>query len=331
MQRLKSGEYIHLSDSILKVLAQNRIFTISEFLQEDTEKISALTKLSLPQVLDVRNDIFTKYSAPLVNGATLLVQNVMKRKFISTGIQSLDNIINGGIPTGFITEFCGIAESGKTQLCLQVAINCVKSSEDVVLFVDTKGDFSADRVQKILDATGFSYKDMAQIMFKIKVVHIWTMDEIVEFFKKLKSRIVVIENLALIIIDSLPCLMFQHLGDDNKIGLTFLNSLVNYSRCLCKEMNIGIVCVNIQTRWIDQDIMEDDDAEQSTLPKETYTEKRNRCLGKYWQQIPALVLILEKEKYYNVNFTQVNVAVVQSFNLNCNKKCVLKISNLGVT
>lgn len=59
---------------------------------------------------------------------------------------------------------------------------------------------------------------MAIVMYKIRVIHIWTMDEILEFLKSLKNKIVVIERLSLIIIDSLPCLMFQYLGDDNKIG-----------------------------------------------------------------------------------------------------------------
>lgn len=59
---------------------------------------------------------------------------------------------------------------------------------------------------------------MASIMFKIKVVHIWTMEELVEFFKSLKNKIIPTENLSMVIIDSLPCLMFQYIGEENKIG-----------------------------------------------------------------------------------------------------------------
>lgn len=59
---------------------------------------------------------------------------------------------------------------------------------------------------------------MASIMYKIRVVNIWTMEDLVELFKCLKNKTLEIENLAMIIVDSLPCLMFQHLGDDNKMG-----------------------------------------------------------------------------------------------------------------
>lgn len=66
---------------------------------------------------------------------------------------------------------------------------------------------------------------MAIIMSKIKVIRIWTMEELTEIFNQLKQRSIIIDNLLLIIVDSLPCLMFQHLGDNNKIGL-YLNMKV---------------------------------------------------------------------------------------------------------
>lgn len=59
---------------------------------------------------------------------------------------------------------------------------------------------------------------MATIMCKIQVVRIWTIDEVIELFQNIKQKIVKIENLVLIIIDSLPCLMLQFLGDENKMG-----------------------------------------------------------------------------------------------------------------
>lgn len=73
----------------------------------------------------------------------------------------LDEMLEGGMPTGTITELCGLADSGKTQLCFQVAINCVRSSRNTVLYIDTKGDFSSVKVQKILNMSGLSYKVMS--------------------------------------------------------------------------------------------------------------------------------------------------------------------------
>lgn len=71
---------------------------------------------------------------------------------------SLDLILNGGIFIGQITEVYGLAGSGKSQLCMQLAINSVKQINNTVLYIDTKGDFSSIRVQKILDANNCSHK-----------------------------------------------------------------------------------------------------------------------------------------------------------------------------
>ncbi|XP_026757996.2 DNA repair protein RAD51 homolog 4 isoform X2 [Galleria mellonella] len=291
MQQLKSIELIYLNKNVLKSLTQNRITTIKDFLHEDPEKIALLTKLTFAQVLEIRNDIYKKFSAVLITGEKLL-EKIIRNKKLCIGIKSLDEILDGGIPVG-ITEFCGLAESGKTQLCFQIAINCVKNSENNVLYIDTKGDFSALRIQKILDTNGFSHKDMALVLTKIKVIRIWSMEELIELLKKIKNKQCCIEKLALIIIDSLPCLMFQHLGDSNKL----------------------------------------DDGEISSILKEPgFVEKRNRCLGKYWKHIPTTVVLLEKSQMSTVdNTSDLNVTVIKCCNIECDRYCTLKLGDFGVT
>lgn len=149
-------------------------------------------------------------------------------------------------------------------------------------------------------------------------------------------------------------------------GLFFLNALVNYSRFIANEFNVGIIYINIQTRWIDSDItdMEGniyiyiwklcldcdfvsqkicmvkyiflDDAESTSAFKEqTYIEKRNRCLGRYWEQIPALVLQLEKyedNSKESESYTQIKISVLSSNAFqNENGQCILKLSSVGIT
>ncbi|XP_045445804.1 DNA repair protein RAD51 homolog 4 [Melitaea cinxia] len=329
MNLLDLREHVYFTESILKTLKQNRIYTVFDFLQEEAEKLSTLTKLTLPQILEIRQEIFKKHSANLISGTTLFINSLT--------CKNLDETLGGGIPVGLITEICGLAGCGKTQLCMQLAINSVKESDDSVLYVDTKGDFSAIRLQKILDANGISYKEMAKIMLKIRVVRIWSMEDLIILLENIKSGVLKIENLSLIIVDSLPCLLFQHFGDDNKIGLTFLNRVVNNSRYISKEYQIGIIYVNIQTRWVDQDVSDPEEIESTATVKDnTYTEKRNRCLGKYWQTIPALLLVIEKYSDYNVennyeNCVMIKVMVTRHFNPLVVENCILKLNALGVT
>lgn len=84
----------------------------------------------------------------------------------------MDSILNGGIPIGFLTEICGLAGSGKSQLCMQLAINCVMSSNSSVLYIDTKQDFSAVRIQKTLEAYGLSHKVSIYIFINIYPLYV---------------------------------------------------------------------------------------------------------------------------------------------------------------
>ncbi|XP_072944311.1 DNA repair protein RAD51 homolog 4 [Epargyreus clarus] len=327
MQKLTMQDHVCLTENILKTLAKNRIITISDFLQEDTEKISIISKLSLSELSDVRSSILSRYSAPLQNGSMWLAKSLTKRKVIPTCIESLDTALNGGIPVGAITEICSLASSGKTQLCFQVAINCAKELESSVLYIDTKGDFSAVKIQKILDLHGCNHKQMAAIMLKIKVVHIWTLEDAVQLLSKVKSE--TIDNLGLIIIDSLPCLMFQHLGDDNKIGLKLLNELVNNLRFISNRFEAGVICTNIQTRWLDQDVPDMDDDVTSISTKDSIVERRIRCLGKYWQHIPSVLCVIEKSESNTLENNKCNEIQMQVFKSTLPKqsKCFTFILN----
>lgn len=55
-------------------------------------------------------------------------------------------------------------------------------------------------------------------MSQIKVIRIWNMEDINVLLDQLEKGVLIIDNLSLIVVDSLPCLMFQYLGDECKIG-----------------------------------------------------------------------------------------------------------------
>ncbi|VVC89747.1 unnamed protein product [Leptidea sinapis] len=294
MDTLYSDLSKNLTQPIIKKLSQNRIKTLIDFLQEDIEKLSNLTKLEIPCILQIRKNIFEIYSATVVNSLSLFNTVCSRITELETGIESLDSILNGGINIGYITEVCGLAGSGKTQLCMQLAVNCVKNRDKTVLYIDSKGDFSAIRIQKVLEECSFSHKEMAAVMLKIKVAFIWTMDELVDILLQVKNNKNEYNCLSLIILDSLPSLMFQHFGDENKI---------------------------------------DNESSDLTTSDTYYRENINRCLGKYWKNIPKTIIILEKIRQKNTQIEN-NDTHIQTTVLNCDigqiKKSVLTITSSGV-
>jgi DNA repair protein RAD51 len=67
---------------------------------------------------------------------------------ISSGSETLDTLLGGGIRSGMITDVYGESGSGKTQLCFTLAVNCIKNGGKV-MFVDTAGTFRPERIMEI--------------------------------------------------------------------------------------------------------------------------------------------------------------------------------------
>jgi DNA repair protein RadB len=67
---------------------------------------------------------------------------------IPTGCKKIDEILEGGIPNRKVSLVYGEAETGKTTLAMQCAVNCARRGYKT-LFVDCDGTFSARRLSQI--------------------------------------------------------------------------------------------------------------------------------------------------------------------------------------
>ena len=70
----------------------------------------------------------------------------------TSGCKSLDELLGGGFESGTITQLYGEAGSGKTNICIQTAVECAKSGKTVI-FLDCEG-FSPERFFQIASSRG---------------------------------------------------------------------------------------------------------------------------------------------------------------------------------
>jgi len=111
-----------------------------------------------------------------------------------SGSKDLDEFLDGGYDSDIITTLYGPAGSGKTNLCLLAAVNVAKSGKKVI-FIDTEGSFSIDRLKQI------SSDDEIKNIVLLKATKFF---EQVQIFNKLIGRIS--SNVGLIIVDSMVML-----------------------------------------------------------------------------------------------------------------------------
>ncbi len=83
---------------------------------------------------------------------------------IPTGCGTIDKILEGGIPFESVSLIYGEAETGKTTLAMQCAINCARQSYKT-LFVDCDDTFSARRMSQIAFE---NFKEIAELVILMK-------------------------------------------------------------------------------------------------------------------------------------------------------------------
>lgn len=84
---------------------------------------------------------------------------------ITTGSESFDKLLGGGVETQSITEVYGEYGSGKTQLCMTlcVTVQLPKDEgglESKAIYIDTEGTFRPERVAEIAETRGLDTKEV---------------------------------------------------------------------------------------------------------------------------------------------------------------------------
>ena len=129
----------------------------------------------------------------------------MKVEKISTGSFDLNKWLHGGYEKGIITMIAGPPASGKTNFVLLASCSQAKKGNKVI-FVDTEGGFSPERVEQI---AGESYEE---IMKNILILNPTNFEEQKKVFVNL-LKTVKKEHANLIIVDGMAMLYRLELGD----------------------------------------------------------------------------------------------------------------------
>ena len=131
---------------------------------------------------------------------------------IMTGSYDLNKWLEGGYEKGIITLFYGPAASGKSNFVILAACHQAKK-EKKIIFIDTEGSFSIDRINQIS-------KGLPEFILKnIVILKPTNFEEQKKAFLKLNKELVSSENIGLIIVDSITMLYRLELAEARKKGL----------------------------------------------------------------------------------------------------------------
>ena len=163
---------------------------------------------------------------------------------ISTGSFDLNKWLYGGYEKGIITMIAGPPGSGKTNMAILTTCSQAKKGNKVI-FIDTEGGFSSDRVKQI---TGETYEEVLKNIFLISPS---SFEEQKKYFSTLNNHLKK-EQISLIVIDSMAMLYRLEMGDartkEGDENVKEINcEVANQMKILAeisKKQNIPVVITN---------------------------------------------------------------------------------------
>lgn len=173
---------------------------------------------------------------------------------IMTGSHDVNKWLEGGYEKGILTLFYGPAASGKSNFVTLAACHLAKKDKKVI-FIDTEGSFSIDRIKQI---SGGIPEFILKNIVILKPINFYEQKK--AFFKLLKEY--KSKNIGLIIVDSMVMFYRLELAEARKRGLDEVrrinNELANQMKALYEIARKGDIPVLITTQVYNDFLNEED-------------------------------------------------------------------------
>ncbi len=172
---------------------------------------------------------------------------------ISAGSYDLNKWLHGGYESDIVTVIYGSSGTGKTNFCLLAAVSQTKKGNKVI-YIDTEGGFSAERVKQL------SPENTSSVLSNIFLLKPTNFEEQKESFKTILKNLK--NEVSLIIVDGMTMLYrldFASARKESEEEIRKINAeLASQIRTLAeiaRKREIPVIVTNQVYRWEDEDKM----------------------------------------------------------------------------
>ncbi|XP_072040998.1 DNA repair protein RAD51 homolog 4-like [Amphiura filiformis] len=251
MTLLRVGLCPALSTDVLESLNKASIKTVLDFVCSDLEKLSQVCSVSYKVLVSIRRLLLAQYSSYPVNGTDLYNDVMSVVAILPTGCSSLDELLDGGLYTSEVLEIAGGSGVGKTQLCTSIAASIAVSSEQNVnvLYIDTSGGFSCQRLQDMMVARNIPEKAMIAAFQRIQCTKVFDLFEVIQLLENTKHSIdsgsdTFYSALKVVVLDSVTAIVAPVIGGQQTEGHAMMMHLGRALKGLAAEYSIAVLLTN---------------------------------------------------------------------------------------
>uniref|UniRef100_A0A8C9VTG1 DNA repair protein RAD51 homolog 3 n=1 Tax=Scleropages formosus TaxID=113540 RepID=A0A8C9VTG1_SCLFO len=233
-------------------------------------QLSKEAGISQQEAVDVLQEVRGKRDQGVAPGGGLTALELFEKEqglgSIVTFCSALDSVLGGGLPVGKTSEVCGAPGVGKTQLCIQLAVDvqiplCFGGLGGHAVYIDTEGSFLVQRVVDMAEAAVKHCSLLAEDTEQREALKGFTLETILsnlflfrchDYVELLAEIYLLPDFLAqhpevrLVVIDSIA-FPFRHDFEDLSQRTRLLNGLAQQLIQMATQHNIAVVLTNQMT------------------------------------------------------------------------------------
>ncbi|XP_016970327.1 DNA repair protein XRCC3 [Drosophila rhopaloa] len=236
----------------VNVLTPEEVLTTPpvRFLDTRQESLYTIVRQCTPDDVRVLKDAAAKWLAEMPQSADSLFKPLVNVRWsrVSFGCSALDRCTGGGVVTRGITELCGAAGVGKSQLLLQLSL-CVQLPTELgglgkgVAYICTEDAFPARRLLQMSKACEKRHpQEKLNFLGNIFVEHHYETEPLLNCIRNRLPRLMQQHGIGLIIIDSVAAIfrLYTDFMERARQMRRLADALLTYA----DKYNCAVVCVN---------------------------------------------------------------------------------------